>query len=120
MVHSLTVMADTKSKKGRAPAVAAIDPAAVQELLEQIGKDPEVAKIYSNGFTLGLSNADAYLLLKRSGQVVAMVNLSFTLAKTLHQKLGRMVAEFESRSGQALLTTEEVDGVFKMKANDVH
>lgn len=78
-------------------------------------KDPAVPKIYINGFGLGLSNADVHLVLQFASQPVAIVNLSFTLAKTLAQRLGRVVSEFESTMNTELVTTDKIDEAFKAK-----
>ena len=75
----------------------------------------DVPKIYANGFSVGLSNADVIVILQRFGQnPVAVVNLSYTLAKTLAQRLGRLVSEFERVNGeQDILTTDRIDEAFK-------
>ena len=72
-------------------------------------------KIYANGFSVGLSNADVIVILQRFGQnPVAVVNLSYTLAKTLAQRLGRLVSEFERvNAEQDILTTDRIDEAFK-------
>src|SRR5688500_14554550 len=70
--------------------------------LERALSGPSVPKLYANGFSLGLGNADTWILFGRTGQPVALMNLSYTAAKTLHQKLGRLVAEFEARAGQSM------------------
>lgn len=72
-----------------------------------------VKKIYTNGFSLGLGNADTYFILLNNGQPVAVVNMSYTLAKTLHQRVGQMIAEFETRVERPMLTTDEIDRVFQ-------
>lgn len=77
--------------------------------------DPAVARIYANGFAVGLTNADAVIVLQLSGHPVAIVNLSYTLAKTLAQRLGRIVAELETAIDTTLVTTDKIDEVFKEK-----
>src|SRR4051794_11382152 len=80
------------------------------EALPQVG--PSVPRIYANGFGLGLTNADANLVLQQNGQPIALVFLSYTLAKTLSLRLGRLVAEWETRTGQQLMTTDKLDAAF--------
>lgn len=77
--------------------------------------DPSVPKIYANGFTVGLGNADTYVMFQLFGRPVAVVNLSYTLAKTLHQHLGRMISEFEAGVEREMLTTVQVDKMLKEK-----
>ena len=85
--------------------------------LEAAVDDPNVAKIYANAFSLGLSNADMQIVLQRLNRPVAIVSLSYTLAKTLHVRLGQLVAEFEATTGRKMLVTDEVDLAFGRQQN---
>jgi hypothetical protein len=80
--------------------------------LEAALLDPQVQKIYANGFALGLGNADMYVLLQFFGKPTAVVNLSYTLAKTLQDRLGQVIAGFEARTERKMLKTDEVDAAF--------
>lgn len=78
--------------------------------------DKDVPKLYASGFGVGLSNSDIFIVFQRfSDTPVAIVNLSYTLAKTLAQRLGVLVSEFEQAigGGQEILTTDRIDEVFK-------
>ena len=68
--------------------------------------------IYAHGFTLGLTNADMNIVLHLFGRPIAVVNISYTLAKTLAIKLTELVAEWERKTGQTLVTTDKIDEVF--------
>lgn len=70
-------------------------------------------KIYANGFAIGMTNADVCIVLQRSGQPEAVVNVSYTLAKTLAQSLGQLVTEWESATGQKLQTTHTIEQKLK-------
>ena len=74
--------------------------------------DPTIAKIYANGFMLGFTNSDTQLVLLLSGSPVAVVNFSYTLAKTLTEKLGKLVEDWEKKTGHPLQTTESIDQAF--------
>jgi hypothetical protein len=76
-------------------------------------RDPAVQRLYANGFTIGLSNADAHIVLQMFGRPIAVWNLSYTLAKTLGQKLNQLVSEWEQQTGQEIVTTDKVDLAFK-------
>jgi len=80
--------------------------------------DPSVPKVYTNSFGVGLTNADVFILFQKFGpRPVAVVNLSYTLAKTLAQRLGALVAEFEANIGkQDILTTDRIDEAVQKKA----
>ena len=78
------------------------------DILKIARSDPSIPRIYANGFTVGLTNADVAIVLQLSGQPVALLNISFTLAKTLAQKVGGVVSTFEEAIQQPLVTTDEV------------
>jgi len=65
--------------------------------------------IYCNGFALGMSNADAFLVLQLFGKPVGIVTLSYTLTKTLAEKLAGLVEDWERKTGQRLQTTDSID-----------
>ena len=73
----------------------------------------ELPVVYANGFSLGLTNADVVIVLMRNARPAQVVNMSYTLAKTLHTKLARVVEDFEASAGRNLLTTDDVDAAIK-------
>jgi hypothetical protein len=78
--------------------------------------DPSLARLYANGFTLGLTNADVYIILQMFGRPTGVVNLSYTLAKTLSMKLEKLVKDWELKTGNELATTDTIDQAFGLKA----
>lgn len=78
-------------------------------------QDPQILKFYTNGFGIALSNADVGILLQLSGKPIGIMYLSYTLAKTLHERLGQVVRDFETQSNQKLLTTDQVDTIFAQR-----
>ena len=117
-------MADAPDVKADPSKKAADRASAVDQAIQR----PDVPKIYANGFSVALSNADMMVVFQRYGDnPVAVVNLSYTLAKTLAQRLGQAVQEFESKIDQTILTTDRIDQAFKMpptgskqKPDDIH
>jgi hypothetical protein len=81
-------------------------------VMEKVHSDPSLERIYTNGFAVGLTNADVMLVLQLTGQPQKVVHMSFTLAKTLAQRLGRVVSEFEDALATELVTTEKIDLAF--------
>ena len=77
--------------------------------------DPSTARLYANGFTLGLTNADAYIILQQFGRPIAVVNMSYTLTKTLSEKLQKMVADWEAKTGETLQTTDSIEHAYETK-----
>lgn len=84
-------------------------------ILRKATEDPSLPRIYANGFSAGLGNADVVLVLQLQGKPIAVLNISYTLAKTLAQKIGGIVASFEQSIGQELVTTDKVDQKMKEK-----
>lgn len=74
--------------------------------------DNSVLKIYANGFSLGLTNADTQIVLMLFGRPIAVLSVSYTLAKTLSGKLADLVTEWEKRTGHPLQTTDAIDKLF--------
>src|SRR5690349_13559453 len=85
---------------------------AAAEVLSKVKDDLSLPRIYTNGFAVGLSNADITVVLQLSGRPTHVMHMSFTLAKTLAQRLGRVVSEFETVLSTELITTDKIDAAF--------
>lgn len=77
--------------------------------------DPNVPKIYFNGFQIGTSNADVLIVAQQNGRPAAVLNLSYELAKTLVSKLGLVVERIEGMVDSKFLTTDDFDSADKKK-----
>jgi hypothetical protein len=78
---------------------------------EKLDKDSDsqpIPKLYINGFGVGISYSDIYIMAQTAGEPTAFIMLSFTTAKTLAQELGKVVAEFEEKTNQDLLTMADI------------
>ncbi|MDQ3563152.1 MAG: hypothetical protein M3436_03095 [Pseudomonadota bacterium] len=69
----------------------------------------DIPKINFNGIVTTLGTADITVVLERNGQPVALLNASYTAAKTLSVMLGNAIAQLEELSGQSIMTTAEVE-----------
>jgi len=74
-----------------------------------------VAQLYANSFVIGMSNSDLFVVFQRFGKPVGVVNLSYTLAKTLAQRVGGLISEFEQSIDQNILTTDRIDEAMQPK-----
>lgn len=79
-----------------------------QILLEQAFGDPNIPKIYANGFDIALGTGDMVVVLKNCDKPVAVLNLSYTLAKTLSIKTQGLIRHLEKSSGNVIMTTDEI------------
>ena len=76
---------------------------------------PSVPKIYANGFIIGQSTTDISVVLQTNGSVSAVINVSFTTAKSLAIELDKAIKSFEQITRQKLLTIEEITTAMQTK-----
>lgn len=80
----------------------------IEEIINSAVNSPDLPHLYANGFISALGNGDTLLILQQSGRPIATLNLSFTLAKTLVQKLGGIIEGLEADSGNTIMTTDDM------------
>lgn len=95
-------MAEPKAEINSGPAARKLD-AAVES---------GVPLLYFNAVTIAASNSDVVVLLERNGKPVSIINMSFTMAKTLSLRLGQIIADIESRSGRPIMATSDIDEMY--------
>ena len=79
----------------------------------------DIPHIYSNGFNVILGPGDVIIILKRMGNNVATLNLSYTLAKTMSEKLGSVIKHLENKTGNIIMTTDNIEkSLSKVNNND--
>ncbi len=71
--------------------------------------DTDIPQIYSNGFSIFLGTGDVNILLSKMGHNVATISFSFTLAKTLAEKLGGAIKTLENKTGNTIMTTDDIE-----------
>lgn len=67
-----------------------------------------VSAIYANGFKAGLSAGDVFVVLERNGVEFAVLNMSYTIAKTLAYALDALIKQLETTGKQQIMTTEYI------------
>jgi hypothetical protein len=80
----------------------------LQKRLRNALESADVPVFYVNGFVNTMTSGDVLTVLERNGRPVAVLNMSFTVAKTLSVGLGNTIAQLEEKAGQSMLTTQEV------------
>ena len=83
-------------------------------------RDPNVPKLYVNGFINTLGTSDIMTILERNGEPIAVLNMSYTVAKTLATSLGEIVARLEELSGRDMLTTKQLESMFLQEVQGSH
>ena len=76
--------------------------------IEQALESVEVPKLYANSFSCALGIGDVAILLKNGNKAVGVVNMSFTIAKTLSIKLQELIAFLEAKSGNRIMISDEI------------
>src|SRR6188472_1874281 len=69
----------------------------------------DVPKIYFNGFVNSLTGGDIVTILEINGRPAAVLNMSFTVAKSLAVGLGQIIGSLEERTDRSMLTSAEID-----------
>jgi len=68
----------------------------------------DLQDIHFNGFISAVGSGDVLLVLKRHEQLVAKLSMSFTVAKTLAQKLAGVIKQLEDATGNTIMTTDDI------------
>ena len=71
-------------------------------------ENPDVPKIYFNGFVTGTTTADVVLILQNNGHPCAVLQSSHTNAKTLALALNQLVQGVEERAGVTFPTSMDL------------
>ena len=82
---------------------------AARKKFDKAMNDPDVPQFYVNNLQSGYNNTDFLLLLESNGKPSAIVNLSYTLAKTLVETIGGNIAELEAKLGHPIHSMGEMD-----------
>ena len=76
----------------------------------------DIPHIYVTGFVNAGTNADVLVLLKQNNRDMAILNLSYSAAKTLCQKLTELVDAFEGKTSSKIMTLDEIAQCFTKDA----
>ena len=80
-------------------------------------KSEQLTRIYFNEFAIGLSKNDIFILLRRNGKEEAILNASHISAKSLALALMEAINNLETKIGQPVLTSDEVERLMEDNSN---
>ena len=80
--------------------------------------ESEVEDIYFNEFGIGMSKHDVLIFLRRNGKPQARLNSSHVAAKSFANALIRAIEDFERKTNQTILDSDEIEKL--MKENENH
>jgi hypothetical protein len=78
------------------------------ELLNKAMESGDIPKIYFNGFVNFLNPSDISMLLQLNNNPVAVVSMSYTVAKTFAAMLGSIIADIEEKTGNKIMTIDYI------------
>ena len=76
-------------------------------------KAKDLPHVYFNGFVASVGSSDVVLLLKINDQPVLLLNTSHSMAKTLVEKLGGLIAILEDATKQSIKSNDEIGELLK-------
>lgn len=77
--------------------------------IEESLKDDSIPKIYMNNFQIAVGTGDVVILAQNGPKRVGVVNLSYTIAKTLSIKLQGLIRHLEKQTGNTIMTTDDIN-----------
>ena len=84
-------------------------PITIDEIIIDAVSSSEIPKIHFDSFIDGSGSSDLLLVLRQNAQSVAVLNMSYAVARTLAQHLNDKIFISESRSGAILQNPMETD-----------
>lgn len=102
-------MSDAKTEPG---GTGGIDATERFERALELG----VPELYFNGFVNGVGQGDVWSVIERNGQPEAVLNMSYTVAKSFALSLGKLIALLEERAEREMLTTNDIEAIFNQDA----
>lgn len=79
----------------------------------QAAQAPEVPSLYANSFLNVHTGSDVAVIFEKNSKPIAVMNLSYTTAKSLVVYLGQMISDIEQRSGRDIMTSDDVNRAFQ-------
>jgi hypothetical protein len=89
-----------------------VKPAEITEIENAISEG-NIPNVYSNNFSFVLGTGDIIVLLKNTIHPVAVLNLSYTGAKTLSIQLNDLINHLETATGNKIMTTMDIGDAFQ-------
>lgn len=71
--------------------------------------ESDCPRIYFNGFVNSIGSGDILIIAERNGQPVAVLNTSYTVAKSLSLMLNDLIQNLEGKMGVKIMTTKDTE-----------
>ncbi len=73
-------------------------------------------QLYANSFTVHLGTGDMLIVMRRNGQQIGTLQVSYTVGKSLAEVISGLIKHLEERTGNEIMTSRFIEG--KMKEGD--
>lgn len=83
----------------------------IEQRIKDALADKEVPHIHFNGFVNSIGTGDVIIVLESNNRPIAILNASYTVAKTLALKLGGLIHHLEEKSNNTIMTTDDITKV---------
>jgi hypothetical protein len=104
-----------RARRKRVPEVGASVDDGISRLRAAQEVD-SVPVVYFNGFASLMSAGDVTVVLERNNRPAGVLNMSFTVAKSLSVSLGGLVSALEAAAERDMLTTFDIEKMFEKEA----
>jgi len=74
---------------------------------------PNLIRLYANGFAVGPTMSDMYILGVLNNSPSFVINMSFNTAKTLKASLDKLISDFENTTKSEIKGINEIQKSFK-------
>jgi hypothetical protein len=81
-----------------------LQPQQIQAALQ----NPNLARVYTNGFAIGLTASDISLVLNINAHPQVVVDMTWAVAKQMSKEIGEAVSAYESATGVPIRTNKEM------------
>ena len=103
-------MTDEGTKNENASIIA--EPIGLEQRINR-ALDGAIPKLYANGFVTTMGTGDVMVILEHNGRPTGVLNLSYTVAKTLSISLGQTIAKLEEATSHQIMTTQLIEQKLK-------
>jgi len=78
--------------------------------IKEAVEDETVHSFYVNGFINAYYTSDIIIVFTKNRKNEVIINMSYTLAKSLAERLTRLITAFEKRTAHEIMTTDYITG----------
>jgi hypothetical protein len=72
-------------------------------------QSPDLPQYYVNSFTVTVGTGDVLIVMKRNNQQIGMIQVSYTVAKSLGEVLSDVIAGLEKVTGHEIMTSKYIE-----------